>query len=82
MHVEDKLKTEGDAMDDIFEANYDRTRRKRVHDFTKPSKPSPVRNLQEEKWYLPVTVKGGKFYSVVREFGNIVERLILIIGRE
>ena len=65
MHLEDKLKTEGDAMDDIFEADYDRTRRKRVHDFTKPNKPSPAGNLQDEKWYLPVSIKGGKFYSVV-----------------
>jgi len=61
--LDDKLRTEGDAMDDIFEANYDRTRRKKVYDFTKQSKPAAA-DHQDERWYLPVNVKGGKFYSL------------------
>jgi len=62
--LEDKLRTEGDAMDDIFEANYDRTRRKKVYDFSKQSKPTAA-DHQDEKWYLPVIVRGGRFYSMV-----------------
>jgi len=61
--LDDKLRTEGDAMDDIFEANYDRTRRKKVYDFTKQSKPAAA-DHQDERWYLPVNVKGGRFYSL------------------
>lgn len=46
IHLEYKLKIDGDITDDICELNYDKTRIKWVHDFTKTSKPSPASNLK------------------------------------
>jgi len=57
---EKRLRSEEEDSDEIVEPKYEKTQR-----YTKTTK-SPVHIVenQSECWYLPVNVKGGRFYSM------------------